>query len=71
MKNKFAERLLYLRTSRNISRRQIAKATKICEKTLKSWEDGKTKPRIHHFILIVKFFNVKCDFLLGLNDEEK
>ena len=71
MDNKFAKRLLELRTKRKISRREVAKAAHICEKTLRSWEYGKTKPRVRHLVLLVKFFDVKCDYLLGISDKEK
>lgn len=68
IENKFNERFYNLRKERNISIRQISKATNICEKTLRSWERGKTKPRVRHLVILVKFFNVKADYLLGLKD---
>ena len=70
MENKFKERLQQLRAERNISRRALSKATHICEKTLKSWEEGKTKPKITHFIILVDYFNVTCNYLLGLPDKK-
>ena len=70
MNKEFKDILFKLRMLKKISLYQMSKETHISLNTLKSWEQGKTKPRVSRLIVLSKYFGVRCDYLLGLSDKK-
>lgn len=67
----FSKRLKELRIEQNLTIYSLSKKTGISPKTLKSYEEQKTKPSIKRFIKIVSALNVSCNYLLGLSDSRQ
>ena len=65
---KFQERLKELRTQRNLSQMELAKATNISQSAIAKWELGKTEPTASAIIMLAKYFGETTDYLLGLED---
>ena len=65
---KFQERLKELRTQRNLSQMELAKATDISQSAIAKWELGKTEPTASAIITLAKYFDESADYLLGLED---
>ena len=65
---KFQERLKELRTQRNLSQMELAKATDISQSAIAKWELGKTEPTASAIITLAKYFDESTDYLLGLVD---
>lgn len=68
MINKFAERLKLLRTSNNISQRQLAREVGFSQASIARWEKSKQRPTDEIIIAFAKYFQVSADYLLGLED---
>lgn len=64
----FKERLKELRTEKKLSQLELAKALKVSQRSISSWETGFRQPDFETLELIAKFFNVTSDYLLGLED---
>ena len=64
----FAERLKDLRTSLNISARELAKSINVSYVAIYMWERCERLPNIENLIALAKFFNVSTDYLCGLED---
>ncbi len=65
---KFSERLKELRIEKNLSQRDLAKATNLSQTAIVFWENNKRIPRADAVIILAKFFNVSTDYILGLED---
>lgn len=66
--NKFAERLKELREERNLSQNQLAKLTGLSQSIIVLWEKKLRVPTIESIIVLVKFFKVTSDYLIGITD---
>lgn len=66
--NKFSERLKELRIDKNLSQRELSKATGFSQPAIARWECGLQIPNIEIAITFAKFFGVTTDYLLGLED---
>ncbi len=66
--NKFAERLKDLRLERKLSQGGLAKATGFSQVAICLWEKGERVPSIDAIVVLVKFFGVTSDFLIGITD---
>jgi len=64
----FSERLKELRLDKNLSQRELAKATGISQNAITCWETAKSLPIANAIIVLAKFFDVSTDYLLGLVD---
>lgn len=64
----FGDRLSKLRTLKGLSREEFAKAMGISKQYVINLENNKSKPRVSLLIKISKFFNVRTNYLLGLDD---
>lgn len=62
-------RLLELRTERNLSQRDMAKALIISQGTYNNWENSNTQPSIEQLIALSKFFGVSVDYIIGNSDD--
>ncbi|MGN0819573.1 MAG: helix-turn-helix domain-containing protein [Christensenellaceae bacterium] len=62
----FKTRLKELRTAKNLSQMELSKKTGISQSAIAKWELGKTEPTASAIIILAHFFNVTCDYILGL-----
>lgn len=65
----FGKILKDLRTERHLSQQQLADLLNISQSAIAKWELGKTEPTASAIVGVALFFDVSCDFLLGLKDE--
>lgn len=66
--NKFAERLKELREERGLSQNQLAKLTSLSQSSIGYWEQKLRTPTIDSIIILVNFFGVTSDYLIGISD---
>ena len=64
----FAERLKELRAGKELSQRELAKATGLTQSAINLWENAKRVPNGIAIVTLAKFFGVTADYLLGLED---
>lgn len=57
--------LFSLRTNRNLSRKELAKAIGVQDYNVADWENGRTEPSLTKIIALADFFDVSVDFLIG------
>ncbi|AME09678.1 MULTISPECIES: helix-turn-helix domain-containing protein [Gemella] len=69
-KEKFSNRLKYLRLNKNVSLRKLSKEVRIPHTTLSGYEKGRI-PDKERLIKLANYFNVSIDFLSGENDKIK
>lgn len=62
----YAERILTLRKSRELTQEQVSQKIGCDIKSYRSWELGKTLPRTELLISLSKLFGVSTDYILGL-----
>ena len=65
----FGKILKDLRTERHLSQQQLADLLNISQSAIAKWELDKTEPTASAIVSVALFFDVSCDFLLGLKDE--
>lgn len=65
----FGKILKDLRTERHLSQQQLADLLNISQSAIAKWELGKTEPTASAIVSVALFFDISCDFLLGLKDE--
>ncbi len=61
-------RIKELREDRDLRQCDVTAATGIDQRTLSNYETGKTNPDSFAIIKLAEFFEVSCDYLLGVND---
>lgn len=61
-------RIRALREDRNLRQIDVAEKTGIDQRTLSNYETGKTNPDSYAIIKLAEFYNVTCDYLLGVSD---
>ena len=66
-KNYFCENLKYIRSSLNISQKEIANHLKLNPSSYSNYENGRREPGIDALIKISDFLNVEIDMLLTKN----
>lgn len=69
-KNIGTNRIRFLREQKNLRQSDVAKATRIDQRSLSNYETGKTQPDAYVIVTLANFFNVTTDYLLGLTDME-
>ena len=60
------ERLQYLRLEKGMTQKELSKVFKVSLKTIQFYEQNRTIPDIYLVAEIAKFFNVSCDYILGV-----
>ncbi len=63
--NNFAERLKELRKEKEITQMQLAFETNISKSAIANWELGISQPNSNAVIILSRYFDVSCDYLLG------
>ncbi|GKH35117.1 XRE family transcriptional regulator [Hungatella hathewayi] len=61
----FANVLRLLRTEKNMSQQELARALRISKSAVNMYERGERQPNFETLELIADFFNVDTDYLLG------
>lgn len=64
------ETIRSLRKSFNISQVQMAKDLNVSKQCVSNWENDNILPSIEMLVKIAKYFDVSCDYLLGLSRSE-
>lgn len=63
---KFAERLKSLRIEKGLSQNALSKLIGVSQPTIARWEAAQVTPSIEDLAIVALFFQVSCDFLIGL-----
>lgn len=72
MKNElFQERLLKLRTERNLSQDKVGTLLNLGGRTIGNYEKGKRMPSLDTLVNIADFYEVSIDYLLGRTDNRR
>lgn len=66
--NEFGKRLHDLMEMEHISKRKLSLAIKADRKSVRLWMEGKNFPKPIALIRLAVYFNVRIDYLLGLED---
>ena len=66
-----SDRLTALREDHDLDQIDLAPIFKVERKTISRAENGVTEPKISLIIEYAKYFNVSCDYILGLIDIPK
>ena len=64
------EKIRQLRTARNISQVELAKALCVSKQSVSNWENDNILPSIDMLIKLAAFFSVSTDYLLGLDGKQ-
>lgn len=67
----FAKRLKELRTEKKISMKTLAQAINTSDGAISNWENEINEPKISYLVKLAVYFNVSCDYLVGLEDGEQ
>ena len=69
--NIFAERLMYLRKSNNITQLRLAEIIGVSKSTVSLMESGKRGASIESIYQLADYFDVSIDYLVGRSDDPK
>lgn len=61
----FANRIKYLRQSRELNQVQLADKLGVAKQSVSNWENDNIMPSVEMLEKIADFFNVSTDYLLG------
>ena len=65
---KFDTRLQQLRRKNNLTQSDIAKVLGLKPTAISNYESKRNEPSIKNLIALSRFFDVSCDYLLGVTD---
>lgn len=68
---RFADKLQILRLEHNLSQEQLAERLGVSRQAITKWESGKSYPEIQRLITLSNIFNVKVDYLIKEDFDEK
>jgi transcriptional regulator with XRE-family HTH domain len=66
--NIFCKRVKELREENNLTQKELAVKLAVTNSTVCDWEKGRSQPDLEMLAKIACFFEVKTDYLLGLED---
>lgn len=66
-----SEKLVELRTAKNVTQEDVAQSLSVSNKTISKWETGTSDPDLAMLAKLSKYYGVTTDSLLGLSDREK
>ena len=66
--NKFAERLRELRTTKNLSRKQLAEMLDVSVRTISYWEEGARECGFDMLIKLAQMLDSTVDYLIGATE---
>lgn len=64
----FNVRLKQLRTNRKLTQSELAEILDLKPTAISNYESRRNEPSFEKLILLSKYFDVSCDYLLGLSD---
>ena len=64
----FNVRLKQLRTKRKLTQSELAEILDLKPTAISNYESKRNEPSFEKLILLSKYFDVSCDYLLGLSD---
>ncbi len=65
----FANRLKYLRQSKEMNQVQLANKLSVKKQSISNWENDNIMPSVEMLEKIADFFSVSTDYLLGRDDK--
>lgn len=68
-KNKFAERLKFLRITAGMTQSELGKALKVARQTISLYENGERECSFDMLMSIADYFGTTVCFLIGRTDE--
>ena len=68
MKIKFSERLQELRKEKGLTQLELANILNTTQRRVSYLESGKIEPDLAVLVAIATYFEVSCDFLVGIKD---
>lgn len=68
---KFNKRLRQLRHTHNLTQKELAKVLGLKPTAISNYESERNEPSLDKLIALSKFFDVSCDYLLGVSDSHK
>lgn len=66
---KLFERLLQLRTEKQVSQTIVASNTGIASRTYQRYEQGEREPDASTLVALANYFDVSIDYLVGRTDD--
>ena len=66
--SQFKSRFKELRLEKELTQKQLADVLCTSEDCISAWETGRTEPYIEMICKICKYFDVTCNYLLGIED---
>ena len=67
----FAERLRFLRTEKELTRKALSELTGVSDSSINMYERGEREPGLETLEAFADFFNVDMDYLLGRQEKQK
>ena len=64
----FAEKLIALRKSRELTQEQLAEQINVSRQSISKWESGQVIPEVEKIVELSKVFDVTVDYLLTIRD---
>ncbi len=64
-----AQRLIMLRKQKDVSRKVVAQAVQIAERTYQRYEEAEREPNASVLAALAKYYDVSLDYLVGHKDE--
>lgn len=64
----FADRIKYLRERKGLMQKVVAKDLFISNTTLSNYEQDVCSPNPEFIVRVAKYYNVSCDYLLGMTN---
>jgi len=68
-KDRFKDRLRFLRENKKITQKELAKLINVAESTVSMYERGEREPSFEIAVRLANLFNVSIDYLLGRTDD--
>ena len=68
MQDTYSQRIFQLRKEFKLSQADLAKNIGVTQKAIDFWEKSINEPKATYIIKLAKFFNVTCDYILGVED---
>lgn len=63
------ERISYLRYEKNLTRDELSKIINVSKRTIVAYEQGTIEPSLKTLRLLVEYFNVSADYILGYTNK--
>ncbi len=70
MRKEIKIRVQELRSARNLTQVQLAKALNVSKQSISNWENNNILPSIEMLVKIANYFSVSTDYLLEINDRK-